>query len=240
MAESSGLECRGLVIERTGSRIVTDLDLLAPAGEVTVVLGANGAGKTTLMEGISGLIPIQGGRLGVGGKDVTKLSRVSRSRHGLSHVEQGRPVFAQMTVEENLLVAAKRRELARALEVFPEMEKLLNRRAGLLSGGEQQMLVIARAMLRRPRVLMLDEMSLGLAPVIVRRLIPRVRQVADEGTAVVLVEQFAQLALSVGTTAYVLAKGTVRYCGPAAKLLDDEAVLRAAYLGEGQEVAQAQ
>ncbi|MFG3292554.1 ABC transporter ATP-binding protein [Streptomyces sp. NPDC048179] len=229
---SIGLECRGLVIERTGSVIVHPLDLTARVGEVTVVLGPNGAGKTTLLEGVSGLIPLKSGSVQVGATDMTRLRRGRRARGGLAHVEQGRPVFGELTVEENLSVAAPRRKCEHAYELFPELDALRHRKAGLLSGGEQQMLVIARAIVREPTVLLLDEMSLGLAPVIVGRILPRLRALAETGAAVVLVEQFAQLALRLGDTAYVLSKGTVAYHGPCQPLLDNPGLLHAAYLGE--------
>lgn len=228
----SGLSVEDLVIYRSGAEIVHGISLEAPAGEVTIVLGANGAGKTTLMEGISGLIPVKSGSVSIDDLNVSKSNRVKRARAGISHVEQGRPVFGTMTVEENLLVTAKKSEIAYAYELFPELKVLADRKASLLSGGEQQMLVIARALLRRPKVLLLDEMSLGLAPVIIGRIMPRLRKLADDGMAVLLVEQFAQMALAIGDSAYVLARGAVCFHGEAKRLLDDPELLQAAYLGE--------
>jgi branched-chain amino acid transport system ATP-binding protein len=224
------LTCRDLVIERSGTTIVNGVTLEADPGKVTVILGANGAGKTTLLEGLSGLIPITSGSVLVADRDVTKLSAARRARAGLCHIEQGRPVFAELTVEENLLVAAPHDSIQPAFDMFPELVALRTRRAGLLSGGEQQMLVIARAMLSQPRVLLLDEVSLGLAPALVTRLLSKVRTLADAGMTVVLVEQFAHLALSLGHQAYVLAKGSIVFEGPCEDLVDDDSVLKTAYL----------
>jgi branched-chain amino acid transport system ATP-binding protein len=227
---SVGLTCRELVIDRAGSRIIRDVSLVARSGDVTVILGANGAGKTTLLEGLSGLIPVLSGRVSIGRRDVTRLTAARRARAGLSHIEQGRPVFGELTVEENLLVAASRQGGGSAFEMFPELEPLRDRPAALLSGGQQQMLVIARAILRQPRIVLLDEISLGLAPALVARLLPRVRALADAGMAVVLVEQFANLALSLGNRAYVLAKGTVVFEGACTDLMGNPGVLKSAYL----------
>lgn len=227
---SHALACRELVIDRAGSRIIRGVSLEASPGEVIVILGANGAGKTTLLEGLSGLIPITSGGISVDGRDVTRLTAARRARAGLSHIEQGRPVFAELTVEENLLVAASRKGVGSAFEMFPELGPLRDRRAAFLSGGEQQMLVIARAILRQPRIVLLDEISLGLAPALVARLLPRVRALAEAGMAVVLVEQFANLALSLGHRAYVLAKGAVVFEGPCQDLMDNAGVLNSAYL----------
>ncbi|NUR92340.1 MAG: ATP-binding cassette domain-containing protein, partial [Nonomuraea sp.] len=189
----------------------------------------NGAGKTTLLEAVSGVIPVQRGTVGLGGADLTTLPRTRRARHGLAHVEQGRTVFATLTTRENLrLVGAEER----ALELFPELEPRLDVRAGLLSGGEQQMLVLARALLREPAALLLDEMSLGLAPGVVRRLLPVIRRLADGGIAVLLVEQFAHAALGLADAAYVLSRGALSYGGDPGPLRESDAALRRAYLGE--------
>jgi branched-chain amino acid transport system ATP-binding protein len=226
----AGLACQDLVIGRAGTTVIRGVSIEARPGQVTVILGANGAGKTTLLEGLSGLIPARSGTVRLSGEDVTRLSAARRARAGLCHIEQGRPVFADLTVEENLLVTAPRSRTDPAYAMFPELERLRGRRAGLLSGGEQQMLVIARAILLQPRVLLLDEISLGLAPAIVARLLPAVKTLAGEGLTVVLVEQFAQLALPLGHQAYVLAKGLVVYDGPCRALLNDAGLLHSAYL----------
>jgi branched-chain amino acid transport system ATP-binding protein len=227
----SVLEVRDLHVERSGSTIVRGVNLGVPAGEVTVLLGANGAGKTTLLEAISGVIAAQQGTITLGDQDVTKAARSTRARLGLAHVEQGRAIFPDLTVEENFLVCAPRSKIDAGFMLFPELQKRRNARAALLSGGEQQMLVISRGLVNRPSVLLLDEMSLGLAPTVIKRLIPVVRRLADDGVGVLLVEQFAALALSVGDRAYVLVRGQIAYEGRAEDLKDDPDRLHDLYLG---------
>ncbi|CAI7978386.1 High-affinity branched-chain amino acid transport ATP-binding protein LivF [Frankia sp. Hr75.2] len=232
--ESLVLDCHDLEIERAGATIIRGVSLEVRAGEVTVLLGANGAGKSTLLEGISGLIPCRSGAVTVAGVDVSKSKPRRRSRAGLIHVEQGRTVFDDLTVEENLCVAAPKSEIGRAFDLFPELAPLRKRRSGLLSGGEQQMLVIGRAILCNPKVLLLDEISLGLAPVLVQRLLPDVAALASLEFGILIVEQFAQLALSVGQRAYVLAHGNVTFEGDCADLLKDESLLETAYHDTGR------
>ncbi len=229
---SCALSISGLEVPRSGFEIVRGVDLEVPAGEVTVLLGPNGAGKTTLLEAVSGVIPVSAGSIHLDGVDVTGERRVRRARRGLSHVEQGRTVFGDLSVIDNLLAAAPRREIGRAFEVFPELDRFRERKAGLLSGGEQQMLVVARAVVQRPKVLLLDEISLGLAPIVFGRLIPVVRELADDGMAVLLVEQFAALALSIGDSAYVLSNGVVVFSGPCSELSTESDVLHSAYLAQ--------
>jgi branched-chain amino acid transport system ATP-binding protein len=228
----SGLRLRGLTVAREGSNVVRDVDLDVPRGEVTVLLGPNGAGKTTLLEAVSGLIHAGGGTIELEGRDIRKTSRFRRSRLGLGHVEQGRAIFGELTVLENVSVATSDRGAVRAaLELFPELEPRYRTKAALLSGGEQQMLVIARALAAGPKLLLIDEMSLGLAPVIVQRLMPRIRKLADEGMGVLLVEQFAALALEIGDSAYVLSRGEIRHHDACSQLTGQMDVLRGAYLG---------
>ena len=229
MTTTTALSCTDLVVERSGAEIIHSLSFEAPAGEITVLLGANGAGKTTLLEAISGLIPASSGTIRLLGRDVTQASAERRALAGLAHVEQGRPVFGGLTVAENLMVAVPKSRVGEAFEIFPELKACEGRRGALLSGGEQQMLVIARAFLRRPKVLLLDEVSLGLAPIVVNRIIPRLRDVASTGIAVVLVEQFARLALQVGDRVNVIAKGAIEYQGSCRDLMADEELLNAAY-----------
>ncbi|PZA07693.1 MULTISPECIES: ABC transporter ATP-binding protein [unclassified Meiothermus] len=224
------LEVRGLHVARGQAPVVRGVSFSAPPGEVTALLGPNGAGKTTLLEALSGILPAQRGEVWLLGVRVERASRVARSRAGLAHVEQGRSVFPGLTVEENLWVGA-RAGLEEAFRLFPELEKRRRVLAGRLSGGEQQMLVLARALLGRPRVLLLDEMSLGLAPLVVRRLIGAVEQLAQAGLAVLLVEQFAPLALGIAQRALVMSQGRLVYSGPAQGLLREPELLQEAYLG---------
>jgi branched-chain amino acid transport system ATP-binding protein len=232
-AAADGLVVSGLTVERVSFPVVHGISIQAPLGQVTVVLGANGAGKTTMLEAISGVIPAAGGKVELGGTDITSISRRHRARAGLSHVEQGRTVFSELTAEENLQIA-KRGDWTfnEAYDLFPELKERRHVRAGLLSGGEQQMLVIARAMSAQPKLLMVDEMSLGLAPRVAKRLIGSIRTLASQGTGVLLVEQYAGLALAVGDHAYVVAQGRLVYDGPCQTLVEQPEVLRRAYLGE--------
>lgn len=223
------LEITDLVVRRGGLTVVHGISLTAEAGAVTVLLGANGAGKTSLLESVSGTLPSRSGHVTLNGERLDGTRPVRRTERGIAHVEQGRTVFGRLTVEENLKVAGDATDEAYTL--FPELERRRDVRAGLLSGGEQQMLVIARALMSRPKVILLDEMSLGLAPIVVRRLLRTVRALADDGMAVLLVEQFAALALSVGDAAYVLRRGRVVHEGTCADLRQNPDRLRAAYLG---------
>jgi branched-chain amino acid transport system ATP-binding protein len=232
----SGLVLSGLRVPRAGVTIIRDIELAAPAGEVTVLLGPNGAGKTTIIEALSGLIPTSGGRIEFEGRNITKASRVRRARQGLAHVEQGRAVFAELTVRENIRVTGvDSEEFNTAIAYFPELEPRLDIPAGRLSGGEQQMLVLARALASKPIMLLVDEASLGLAPGIVRRLMPVFRRLADEGVGVLLVEQFAALALSIGDHVYVLNRGEIRLSGHCEDLAAHPDRLHEAYLGVGAE-----
>ncbi|MDQ6437522.1 ABC transporter ATP-binding protein [Mesorhizobium sp. LHD-90] len=228
----SSLVVSSLSVSRGGLPIITEASLSAASGEISVILGANGAGKTTLLEGLSGVIPVEGGMIAIDGAEIQSARPGVRARAGLLHVEQGRTVFRQLSTEDNLRVglhADERLETAYAL--FPELVQRKAVRAGLLSGGEQQMLVIARALLGRPKVLMIDEMSAGLAPVVVTRLMTAVRKLADKGLAVVLVEQFAALALAIGNRAYVMRRGRVVYDGDCSTLRRAPDELHRLYLG---------
>jgi branched-chain amino acid transport system ATP-binding protein len=233
-AARPGLVLDDVTVQRATFDIVRNASLVAPVGEVTVVLGANGAGKTTLLEAISGVIPIASGTLTLEGVSLRRLQRRRRARLGLGHIEQGRRIFAELTTEENLRVAAHRDwTIDEAFTLFPELVARRAVRAGLLSGGEQQMLVIARALAVRPKILMVDEMSLGLAPLIASRLIAMMRTLADErGVGVLLVEQLASLALQSGDHAYVLSQGRIVYDGGCQPLIEHPDILHRAYLGE--------
>ncbi|MDB5553049.1 MAG: branched-chain amino acid transporter ATP-binding protein [Rhizobium sp.] len=227
------LSIKALQVDRSGISVIRGVDLEAKSGEISVLLGSNGAGKTTLLESLSGIIPVRAGSISLDDAELARRRAGKRAKAGLSHVEQGRTVFPEMTTEENLKVALNRNaDLGEAYDLFPELLQRRTVKAGMLSGGEQQMLVIARSIVNRPLVIMIDEMSSGLAPVIVSRLMKAVRQLADDGMAVVLVEQFAALALAIGNRAYVLRRGQVVYDGGCAALIRDPALLHRLYLGD--------
>jgi branched-chain amino acid transport system ATP-binding protein len=220
-----------------GIPVVRELNLQVRPGEVVALLGPNGAGKTTTLETIAGLHrPISGtveiAGHGVGGKPAHALART-----GLALVPEGRALFPGLTVREHLRLAAGRKAAAgredELLEMLPELRKCLARKAALLSGGEQQMLAVGRALVTRPGLLLVDEMSLGLAPVIVERLLPILRRVATEfGTSVLFVEQHVALALEISDRAYILTHGRISLEGSAAELSRRQELLAASYLGE--------
>jgi branched-chain amino acid transport system ATP-binding protein len=218
-------------------RALDGVSLRAEAGKITAVLGANGAGKTTLLRTISGLVRCSSGRVLLGGEDVTRAPVEAMVTKGMSHVPEGRGVIAELTVDENLRVGSLFRgkvakaEFDRVYDLFPRLVERRSQPAHVLSGGERQMLVIGRALLARPTLLLLDEPSLGLAPRIVAQIFGLIRRLVDaEGLSVLLVEQNARSALSVADVGVVLNLGRVVVTDRAERLLADEA-LRHAYLG---------
>jgi branched-chain amino acid transport system ATP-binding protein len=231
-----GLE--GLSVAYDRAPVVRDLTLTVGRGEVVALLGANGAGKTTTLRAISGLLKPAGGTVRLDGRDLAGVSPTARARLGLAHVPYDRGIFFGLTVAEHFRLDGTGRlggpaEMDAAFDRFPALRGLRDRKAGLLSGGEQQMLALGRALSRRPKLLMLDEMSLGLAPVIVDRLLPAVREAAASyGTGVLLVEQHVHLALKIADRGYVLSHGELTASGPARQLSQDSALLAASYLGE--------
>lgn len=229
----SALEIENLVVNRAGLPVIRGASLKVDEGTITVLLGANGAGKTTLLEGVAGAVASSGGMVRLGGLQVEGLSPYKRARQGLSLIEQGRAVFKDLTVEENLDVARKDDvSTDEVFGIFPELVQRRHVRSGLLSGGEQQMLLIGRALLARPKVLLIDEMSLGLAPLIVQRLMRLTRDLAKGGLSILLVEQFASMALAVGHRAYVLRRGEIAYDGLCTDLRKDPQLLHKLYFGE--------
>ena len=231
------LEMQGVAGGYGPVQVLHEIDLSVEAGHVAVVLGANGAGKTTTLRAISGLIHVAGD-IRFDGTSIIGKGPEAVSRLGIAHVPQGRGTFSELTVEDNLRIGAINRsdkeiesDLERWFDIFPRLGERRRQEAGSMSGGEQQMLALARAMMARPRLLLLDEPSLGLAPLVTRELFARLGDLnRDEGLTVLVVEQNANLALEIGHWGYVLEAGHVAVQGPADQLHDDEAVRRA-YLG---------
>ena len=208
-------------------------------GEVIALIGANGAGKTTTLQTLTGILSPKSGSIVFEGKDLTRTPAHKIVEMGMAHVPEGRRVFADMSVYENLLLGAYTRKdkaeiaesLASVYKRFPRLEERKGQRAGTLSGGEQQMLAMGRALMRRPRIILMDEPSMGLSPIFVNEIFDIIREVSESGTTVLLVEQNAKKALSIADRAYVLETGSITMDGKAEDLLNDEAVQKA-YLGE--------
>ena len=206
-----------------GSQILWNVDLTVPAGQVVCLMGRNGVGKTTLLKTIMGLLPARGGRIVFDGVDVTRWSPDRRARAGVGYVPQGREIFPHLTVEENLrmslLGCGRARDLEEALALFPTLQRLLGRKGGVLSGGEQQMLAIGRALLTRPKLLMFDEPTEGIQPSIVLEIEAAIRRIRTEmGLAVLLVEQYLDFAERLADAYVIMAKGAVVAEGPTAQL----------------------
>jgi len=231
---SDVLTCAKLTCGYGDLAVVRDLDLDLPAGEVIAVLGPNGAGKTTLLATIAGLLPRLSGDVLLDGEPLASFRPHRANRAGVVLVPDDRALFTTLTVAENLRAAAPRKGSGHddVVDLFPALRKRWKLTAGALSGGEQQMLAMARALVQRPRVLLIDEMSMGLAPIIVEQLLPVVRKVADEtGAVVVLVEQHVHLALEMADQAVVMVHGEVVLSGDARQLAGDPGRIEAAYLG---------
>src|SRR5215468_10830409 len=236
------LELDGLSVAYDRAPVVRDLTLTVGGGEVVALLGANGAGKTTTLRAVSGLVKPMSGRVLFAGADLARVSPSNRAIRGIAHVPEGRGLFFGLTVAEHFRLGHRKERLdaAVAYEYFPALRELESRRVGLLSGGEQQMLAVARALARRPKLLLLDELSLGLAPIIVERLLPVVQEFAQQrGCAVLLVEQHVHLALEVADRGYVLSHGRIVLQNDAANLRADRHLLVASYLGEHMQDAAA-
>jgi len=231
------LQVEGLTAGFDAGPVLFGIDLEIAEGELVALIGANGAGKSTLLGTLSGLVATSSGRVTFGHRDITGARPEEVVKAGIAHVPQGRRLFGNLTVERNLLLGAYlrrdrevRSDVRRVVGYFPALEDKLGRDAGTLSGGEQQMVAIGRGLMARPRLLMIDELSLGLAPKVVERLIEVAQEINHDGTAVLLVEQDVLVALEAADRGYVLENGRVVLSGPAAELRADPGVKKA-YLG---------
>jgi len=229
------LEVKGLEVHYGGIRAVKGIDLEVGEGELVCLIGANGAGKTTTLKAICRLIPSAAKQMSYSGKDISRAAVHELPRHGLVMVPEGRGIFPQLTVEENLAMGAYARgggDVEKQYATFPRLRERRLQVAGTLSGGEQQMLALARALMSDPRLLLLDEPSMGLAPMMVARIFEVVREIAARGVTILLVEQNARLALELAHRGYVMESGAITLSGKSADLLNDSRV-KEAYLGEG-------
>lgn len=232
------LEVRNLQVAYGGIHAVKGIDLHIGPGELVALIGSNGAGKTTTLKTLAGLLHPSGGQIQYDGNSLNDVASHRRVAMGIALVPEGRGVFARLTVEENLLMGAysrnDRHEIATDLErmyaLFPRLAERKDQLAGTLSGGEQQMVAMARALMSRPRLLMLDEPSMGLAPLIVQKIFETIRDIAALGMSILLVEQNARLALQAANRGYVMESGLVTLSGASSELLGSDAVQRA-YLG---------
>jgi branched-chain amino acid transport system ATP-binding protein len=234
------LHLKDLTVARGGRPVVHDVTIAIPRGEVTALLGPNGAGKSTLVLAVAGVLKPVGGTVTVGELQLAGRRPERIRQAGVAVVPEGRRLLPELTVADNLQVAtyALSREDAKtgrdyALDLFPELGKRLDAAGRSLSGGEQQMLVLAQALVSQPRFLLIDELSLGLAPVVVKRLVPTIRTVAESGVGVLLIEQFATVALGLANRAHVMDRGRLRFSGPASELKARPELLQSSYLPGG-------
>jgi branched-chain amino acid transport system ATP-binding protein len=239
-AEEAALALQGITVDRGRRTVVRDVSIEIPAGEVTALLGPNGAGKSSLVLAVGGVLGLQAGSVMLDGRDFAGRRPEQIRAAGIAIVPEGRRLLPDLTVEDNIRVAtyALPRDQARAgrervLELFPEIARRLTAPARMLSGGEQQMVVLAQALVCEPRYMLIDELSLGLAPVVVGRLVPRIRSVAESGIGVLLIEQFATIALGLANQAHVMEGGRLRFSGLARDLREQPELLRSAYLLRG-------
>jgi branched-chain amino acid transport system ATP-binding protein len=237
----TALALEGFTVARNGRPVVRDVSLTIPPGEVTALLGPNGAGKSSLVLGVAGVLKPESGTVTLGEQNLT-ARRPEKIRHaGVAVVPEGRRLLSELTVEDNLAVACyslsrddARAGLDWALELFPELKQRLDTAARSLSGGEQQMLVLAQALVSKPKFMLIDELSLGLAPVIIKRLIPTIRTVTESGVGVLLIEQFATVALGLANRVHVMDRGHIEYSGSAAELKENPDLLHSSYLLGGK------
>jgi branched-chain amino acid transport system ATP-binding protein len=240
MDAAESLKISGLTVRRGGRPVVRNVDLEIPAGEVTALLGPNGAGKSSMVLAVGGILRPDSGSIGIGERDFAGKRPERIRRAGVAIVPEGRRLLPELSVEDNIRVATytlARNEAqagrARALELFPELEKRLDAPARALSGGEQQMVVLAQALVSQPKYILIDELSLGLAPVIVNRLIPTIRDIAESGIGVLLIEQFVTVALGLANRAHIMEGGRLQFSGQAKELRENPDLLHTAYLLRG-------
>jgi branched-chain amino acid transport system ATP-binding protein len=231
------LVLEGFTVARHGRPVVRDVSLRIPRGEVTALLGPNGAGKSSLVLSVAGVLRNESGTVKLNGRDLTGRRPEKIRQTGVAVVPEGRRLLSELTVDDNLAVACyslSRQEAeagrAYALELFPELEQRLDTAARSLSGGEQQMLVLAQALVSKPSFMLIDELSLGLAPVVIKRLIPTIRTVAESGVGVLLIEQFATVALGLANQVHVMDRGRIEFSGSAAELKENPDLLHSSYL----------
>jgi branched-chain amino acid transport system ATP-binding protein len=240
VATSEALRLENLTVARGGRPVVHDVSLDIPPGEVTALLGPNGAGKSSLVLAVAGVLPHEAGSIKLGDRELAGRRPEKVRAAGVAVVPEGRRLLPDLTVEDNLQVATYtlaqaegRERRAYALELFPELKARLTTRGRSLSGGEQQMLVLAQALVSRPKIILIDELSLGLAPVVLKRLIPTITEIAESGIGVLLIEQFATVALGLAQGAHVMEGGKLRFSGLASELREKPELLESAYLLRG-------
>jgi branched-chain amino acid transport system ATP-binding protein len=234
------LELKDLSVSYGGIKAVRGINLHVNAGELVTLIGANGAGKSTTLRAITGLVHPAGGKVIYNGVDITNSDSFKLVQQGLVMVPEGRGIFGQLTIEENLAMGAfvrndkvaVAREIENVFEIFPRLKERRKQSAGTLSGGEQQMLAMGRALLSKPKLLLLDEPSMGLAPLMIKKIFETVAMIASQGTTILLIEQNAKLALKAANRAYVMESGVITIEGDAKQMLDNPKV-KEAYLGEG-------
>lgn len=235
---AASLVVENLSVDHAGRRVVDGVSLTVGAGKIAALFGPNGAGKSELVLSIAGMLPKVSGRVTAGGRDITLLRPEAVRALGVSAVPEGHHVLTKLSVDDNLRAAGAmlgRNDLSRgveaAYEIFSELRPLKTQSAGSLSGGQQQMVALAQALVCRPTYLLVDEMSLSLAPVIVKRLMTVIGRLKEAGIGILLIEQFTHLALRVADHAYVLNRGAVQFAGSPHELRSDSSILREAYLG---------
>ncbi|MGY3590404.1 branched-chain amino acid transport system ATP-binding protein [Bradyrhizobium sp. USDA 4341] len=234
---SAGLTVQGLDLARNGKAVLHGVDLSLTPGRITALLGANGAGKSSLVLAIAGVLPATSGAINLDGRSIRGLRPEAIRASGLAAVPEGHQVLNELSVEDNLKVAGShlpRAEMRSAIDValgtFPELRERLQARSGNLSGGQQQMVALAQAIIAKPRYLLADELSFGLAPVVVARLVPVLQDLAAQGVGVLLIEQFTHIALKIAHAVYVMERGKICFSGEPRELIDNPAILHSAYL----------